>query len=79
MKKETIIALLIGEGIWTALILALSTLLWWYKMTGVYCIYKNGKHYKDVEIIPMEIYDDLVEWFENANSGDEFKIVCDCA
>lgn len=46
-------------------------------MTGMFMIYENGKHIKDVELIPQEILEDLYKWFIQADRDDEFRIRCE--
>ena len=47
-------------------------------MTGIYqlILRPSAKHPKDVEL-PQEILDDLEEWWNTANQGDEFVIRCE--
>lgn len=50
-------------------------------MTGIFEVFVNGKHVKDVEIPHVEVdkyvlgemLDQLRDWAEKANQDDEFK------
>lgn len=46
-------------------------------MTGIFRVVVNGKEKRKRVEIMQEIGDWLWEWWETANIGDEFKIICE--